>query len=543
MLEQLSIKIRFILIVAVLVTGFSAFGLLTAYVINTISINGPIYQRIVQGKDIIADVLPPPEYIIESYLLVLQISKTTNASESKEYQQRLQALKTDYQTRHQFWQAESLEPELARPLLEESYQAALKFYQEVDQHYLPAIQANNIELIKLSEKKLDATYEIHRAAIDEVVRVAASRNAKDELNTKDKITRFELSLLCIFVLSVLSTLFLTIFISRGILNSLQSVQKIAGNIAAGDLRVEIVDKFSDEVGDLLRSVKIMQTRLRQMISHIADNAFTITTLSTQLHSLAEQVKDNSSSQNYASQNVASAVEEMTASIAQITHTAEYSENLVGQAGVMASDGYKVVNDAIHEMIKIADTVTDTSHIISALGDSTRQISEIVEVINSIANQTNLLALNAAIEAARAGEQGRGFAVVADEVRKLAERSARSTQEVKTMIDIIQHNADNAVASMEKGSMIVTEGVIKAQRAGESINQIKISTDNVIATTSDISHALKEQNVVVNHIAIDMEQIANKVNTNNSAVKELADVAGSLADMAETLQNSVTQFRV
>ena len=540
---HLTIKARFMLIVMILISGFSIFGVLTAYVLNTVSVNGPVYKRIVEGKDIVADVLPPPEYIIESFLTTLQMSTTSDPNELAEMERDLGILEKDYHTRHHYWQAQLLEPNIAIPLLDTSYQAAIAFYEETNRQFLPALHAGNTQQMHASLQKLHILYDQHRKAINEVVRVTNARNSEDEARTVEQIAFYKFGLSGIFILSVLLSILVTVFISNGILKSLKLGQQIASEIAAGDLRHDHEIEQQDEVGDLLRSVKAMQGSLRQMISHIASNAFSIASISSQLNVLADQVKNNSVQQSHASQNVASAVEEMTVSIAQITHTAGESEHLVEQAGFMASEGYAVVNDATHEMGKIADTVTGTSQIISELGNSSRQITEIVEVINSIANQTNLLALNAAIEAARAGVQGRGFAVVAEEVRKLAERTAQSTQEVTTMIDTIQRNADNAVASMEKGSLIVTEGVVKAQRAGDSINQIKFSTDNVIATTANMSQALKTQNMVVNQIAQDIEHIASMVVTNNGAVKELASVALSLAKMANTLQSSVSEFKV
>lgn len=195
------------------------------------------------------------------------------------------------------------------------------------------------------------------------------------------------------------------------------------------------------------------------------------------------------------------------------------------------------------MSNIAQTVSQSSDVIEALEQKSAEISAIVSVIRDIAGQTNLLALNAAIEAARAGEQGRGFAVVADEVRKLSERTGESTREIAGMIASIQSGTRSAVASMETGVRQVGQGVTLANRAGQSITGIKISAAGVVHAVSEISLALKEQSAASNEVAINVARITEMSEENSEATRQTAEAAQRLAVLAGSLELAVGHFSV
>jgi len=352
--------------------------------------------------------------------------------------------------------------------------------------------------------------------------------------------------LVLYAISLALAIFLTFSIAGRLYKQLGIdpffVQGIAKEIAKGhlqrDIRVEPGDTSS-----LIFAIKTMQGNLKKMISQIVTISEKIHLYSGQLMDVSEELSSNSTAQNQYSVTTASAMEEMTASIREISHNAELSAEQAAQAGVAANDGYIVVNDAAEEMKEIAHVVAESTQIIGKLSDSSQHISEVVEVINQIANQTNLLALNAAIEAARAGEQGRGFAVVADEVRGLAERTSKSTQEVAEIIEEIQNNSRDAVVSMEKGHNNVNEGVTKAEHAGESMNLIKDSTNTAKDSINHISTAMSEQSSVITGVAQDVEKISQLANDNSSSIGDLCTTTTELKQMASDLNFAVRQFKV
>jgi methyl-accepting chemotaxis protein len=265
---QLTIKMRFTIILGTLVIGFSLFGVATFKAMNTVNLDSSIYQRILQGKDIIADVLPPPEYIIESYLVALQLTQVADSDEIGALTARFHTLKTEYESRHNYWLNQSLEQELQASLLDRSYRAAQSFYNEAGQHFLPSIQAGDRGGSQASLMKMHHSYEKHRAAINEVVKLAAARNVKDETQARATIRKYEIVLLGIFVCFVAAAIVLTGVISRGILRSLKAVQEVAGAIAAGDLNSNIDIDQNDEVGDLLRAMKTMQDSINAFVADL-----------------------------------------------------------------------------------------------------------------------------------------------------------------------------------------------------------------------------------------------------------------------------------
>jgi methyl-accepting chemotaxis protein len=240
--------------------------------------------------------------------------------------------------------------------------------------------------------------------------------------------------------------------------------------------------------------------------------------------------------------MAASVEEMAVSIDQVRENAAEAHAISQTAGSISEQGAAVIHNAASEMRKISDAVQASSKIVEELGQQSDQITSIVNTIREIADQTNLLALNAAIEAARAGEQGRGFAVVADEVRKLAERTSLSTTEIGGMVSKIQHGTHSAVTSMESGVAQVSNGVKLANQAGDSINQIRDGALRVTSVVNGISESIAEQSMAGNDIAQKLETIAQMSEESAHAVRQTAEAARQLQTLSSALHDTVAKFR-
>ena len=310
-----------------------------------------------------------------------------------------------------------------------------------------------------------------------------------------------------------------------------------------DLTQRMNHKAKDEIGEMSVAFDHTLDALQAAFIDIRGQVENVTHAVEELTSTAQQVATSSQSQSSSSSAMAASVEEMAVSINTVSASATDAQSLAQEAGRISNEGVNIVEQTSSEMTVIAESVSGASRVIQTLGEASKEISNVVQVIREVADQTNLLALNAAIEAARAGEQGRGFAVVADEVRKLAERTAQSTGDISTMIGKIQTSAGEAVQEMGKVVEQVESGHSLAQEAGKRILAIQTEAGKVYDAMTEISNALKEQGEASNDIAKHVESIAQITDENNAAAEETASSAQRLDELAKNVQSTIGQFKV
>ena len=341
---------------------------------------------------------------------------------------------------------------------------------------------------------------------------------------------------------LIATLF-SFALSKRIVGRMQSVVETSRRIASGDLQGPIPRSGRDEVGQLSQSVGEMQESLRKALVETRDNAARITATSGNLADNVGQLEQGAEVQAEAASSIAANIEELTVSINHISDATGEASRLAGESDRLAETGKATIEKLIGEIRNVATTVDHASQQVSTLADQSQQISQLVSVIKDIADQTNLLALNAAIEAARAGEQGRGFAVVADEVRKLSERTAHSTTEIAAMVNSIQKATHEVVSGIQSGVDAVSVSVEHARQTGEAISLIQSKAKEVATVVAGVADGLREQTTAATDVAKRVEQIATHAEESSSATSSTAESARILSAVAEEMQTMVSRFRV
>ncbi|MGN5118521.1 methyl-accepting chemotaxis protein [Aeromonas sp. 55A] len=367
------------------------------------------------------------------------------------------------------------------------------------------------------------------------------------LLTKQSEASYERAKLLSTTVGALTLLFVVIvawLLIRQIRNPVMTLLEQTRQVAAGNLTSQLdMKQFShDELGKLAQGFNEMQSNLRMLVNEVSGSVVQLGAAAEEISAVAQQSANNMGAQQHELNQLATAMNEMQATVREVARNTNDAASAATSASDTAAQGSETVNDSIGRIEKVATAIEETALVIRQLGDDSRNIGMVLEVIQGIAEQTNLLALNAAIEAARAGEQGRGFAVVADEVRTLAKRTQDSTSQINHIISELQQRANEAGVTMQQSQDMMSETVHTAREAGASIAEISSSVNSISHMNIQIATATEEQGAVSEELNRNVVNISNASEEVATGAKQMAQACNDLNLLATQLQEVVRKFR-
>ncbi|GGE71443.1 methyl-accepting chemotaxis protein [Streptosporangium jomthongense] len=344
-------------------------------------------------------------------------------------------------------------------------------------------------------------------------------------------------------IAVLLGILMAYLITKAITSPINHAVSIATEVASGNLSIHIDNNRTDEIGRLMAALATMVTGLRELVRSIESGAADIAASAEQLSTVTGQTSNGINLQKHETDQVAAAMNQMTATVADVARNAEKAFTVAADAASQATEGELEVRETVSQVNRLTQEVNQSMEIIHGLQGETANIGTVLDVIKSVAEQTNLLALNAAIEAARAGEQGRGFAVVADEVRSLAQRTQSSAQEIESLVSSLQSSAETSVTAMEASASLASDTLKRATATGASIGRITQSVEEIKQYNSQIATASEQQTSVAEEINRNITSIRDITDQSAVSSNQTANASSELARLGGELQTLISRFRL
>jgi methyl-accepting chemotaxis protein WspA len=545
--KNLRLSYKLFLLVSVCLVGFATFSIVAFRTLDREKVNGPIYDQIIQNKDVIADVLPPPEYIIESYLLVLQTLDETDPVTIAQLEERGRALRKEYDVRHEVWDRELAPGPLRQAMVVDSYGPAIQFFDVRDRDFYAAIRAGNRDGARaIANGVLKQHYDKHRLAVDEVVRLATSQYIEHEQRARETISESTTAMVIlgiVVVALILAIGFITTRIASSLTRRIEIATEAASKIAAGDLTVTVQGSDEDETGRLLIALRAMTQSLNSLVTRVKKSSIELMSTATELAATSKQQEATVNGFGASTSEIAAAVREISATSQELLSTIEGVNRVATDTAGNAEQGRDSLRTMGTTMQQLARSTGSISSKLSVIREKASDINVVVTTITKVADQTNLLSVNAAIEAEKAGEYGLGFIVLAREIRRLADQTAVATLDIEQMVRQMQAAVSAGVMEMDKFTEEVRSSVGNVEHIGEQLGEIIGQVQSLTSSFESVAEAMRAQSQGARQINDAMVQLTDGARSTAGSLKEFNNATDHVRDAVADLKQEISHFNV
>lgn len=543
--SQLASKLSFF--VAGFLALFAIFALVGWNTLEKVRVKGSLYDEIILGNELIADVLPPPQFIIEPYLLTLQLVEERDAAEVARLIDRGNELRINYETGQEKWKRLLAKDTMGDLMTVTAYRSAMEFFRLRDDEFIPAIRAGDTVVARKVLEIMRQRYEAHRYAIVEVVQLAGQRNAKFETQAEALIAS-QISTLALLALGIVLTVVVMAWFARRAAATLSQrvhlVSEVADRIALGDLTTEVPSTNDrDETGQLLGAIGRMTQNLRGLVTRVKQASVELMSTATEFAATSRQQESTVQGFGASTNQIAAAVKQIAATSQELLATMEGLNAISGQTADLAEQGQSGLSNLDSTMDRLAQSANAMAARLAAIREEAAEITGVVTTISKVADQTNLLSINAAIEAEKAGEQGLGFLVLAREIRRLADQTAVATLDIEQMVKQMQTAVSAGVMEIDRFAEEVRSGVGTVDRVGGQFGQIISQVKTLSERFEGVNHGMRSQSQGARQIGEAMGGLLDGARQTSVSLREFNAATENLRDAVTVLKQEIAKFNL
>jgi methyl-accepting chemotaxis protein WspA len=542
----MTIKQKLYALVIASTVGLVIVVALAVYLLATYRVNGPIYDRIVKRNAALGEMEPAVLYAIRANFTVSQLKDATDPAEIRQLRDRYRDLESSYHQRRDYWVKELGDGPMKEALTGSVHQTAIDFFRVIDEEYLPALdKGDKKELVPLFATRVKPRFEEHSQAVARALQQAKQKSEEEETKVRDQAHFWELFMIVVGILTVGLVGTLGWFVTRGIVNTTGALVSRVDEMASGasDLTARVKIDSTDEIGKLGEGINAVIAKIQSVVKHAREASVQLLSAAAQIAATGKQQETTVQGLTSSSAEIAASVREISATGKELSGTMNEVNERANEAATLASagrDGLGAMESAMHQLVESTASISSKLAVIREKADS---INTVVTTITKVADQTNLLSINAAIEAEKAGEYGRGFLVVAREIRRLADQTAVATLDIENMVRLMQDAVSAGVMQMDKFSGEVRAGQGTVAEINGQMGKIIEEVHGLSSRFRAVNEGVRNQALGADQINEAMGQLTTAARQSQAALEELNQTAASLRSAVESLNKEIGQFTV